>query len=137
MKRFHSRKKDKCSANVVQTALVDAAREVFVKYDAVMLVPPPPPLQEWVKFKPTAQAGKKGATKPKAKARGRPKKGKSSFLVLPQELKGKLQKTSSFDEAAVDVTVVEEKRKRMGLQSLSLYLGFTVKNRICTMNKVY
>ena len=36
------KKKETCNATVVQNALVDAAREVFVKYEAVTLVPPPP-----------------------------------------------------------------------------------------------
>ena len=47
----------------------------------------------------------------KTKPNGRPTKEDSAGQQLPQELKGKLQKTCSFDEKAFDVTIAAEKKE--------------------------
>ena len=72
--KVKSSPKSDCNVHVVQRALVAAARETFVKYQADTLVPPPPQGQEWLDFAPTAQAAKKDDPTAKAKAKGRPKK---------------------------------------------------------------
>ena len=111
-------KSHKCTSSVVRDVLVEAAREVFVKYDAVSKLPTPPHGQEWLKFDGTAQAAKT-----KAKAKGRPKKEEVKLPPLPSQLKGKLQKISSFDEAAVDVTVEPVEKDGNNTQGATEFLS--------------
>ena len=93
--------------DAVRAALVNAAREMFVLCGVGKTVPETPSGQEWLSFGPPAQAEPK--SKIKTKPKGRPKKEDSAGQQLPQELKGKLQKTCSFDEKAFDVTIAAEK----------------------------